>query len=140
MLAAKIGRDIFSTSDNAGKCEAGFWISGDVISDRLGGFVIANYDGTKGGFATVFEGKIAYKTNETTEKTKQNKTSNGGINRHHADWEKVEVEEEVDGNDGHHTDERGKKEAGDLSPAATTEKDGFFVKAEAGENNDVNRD
>lgn len=140
LLFAEVGGDVFGAGDDASERKAGFGIGSDVIGDGLGTFIITDDDGAKGSFTTVFEGEIANKTDEAAEKTEEQEAGEGGIDGHDTDWEEIEFEEEIDGNDSHHTNKRGKKEAGDLSPAAAAQEDGFFVEAEAGENDDVNWD
>lgn len=140
LFFAQIGGDIFGAGDNTSEREAGLGIGGDVIGDGFGPLVIADDDGTEGGFTTMFESEIASKANNAAENAEEEKTGDGGIDGHNADWKKVKFEEEIDGNDSHHADERGAKEAGNFGPAAAAEENGLFIEAEAGENDEVDWD
>jgi len=138
LFFTEVSGDIFGASDNTGEREAGFGVGSDVIGDGFGSLVVADDDSTEGGSVAVFKSKIAHETDEAAENTEEEEAGDGGVESHNTDWEKVELEEEVDGDNSHHADERGTKEASNFGPATATEKDGLFIEAETGKNEDIN--
>lgn len=139
LLAPEILGDEFGGGDNAGEAEATLWIGGDVVGEVFGVFCAADNDGTEGGTG-IFEGEAANGADGATEEAEEEKTREDLVESEDTDWKEVEIEEKITGDDRHHADEGGEKEAADLAPTTIMEKDGFAIETEGGQDEEIDWD
>ncbi len=140
LLAAEVFGNVFAARDNADEAEAGLGISCQIVGERFGIRIVADDDNSLGGAAIFLEGEEANPADGAAKNTEESEAAENGVEGHDTDRKKVDFEEEVVSNDGHHADQRGEEKLTDFAPTTAAGEGGFFIQAEGGHDDNVDRD
>ena len=138
MLFEQVLREKLPGGDDPDELVAGFGSCGDVVGEKIGVFIVPDYNGTKRA-AVSSEKSITNGAKNRPIQNEKNKTKPKRIESNGSDRKEVPSSEKVKGNNRHHPDYRSEKEAADFFCARMARENTFRIESERGEDNNPDR-